>query len=36
MPPGDPVPAALKATFDVERDRVFGLLHPTPIRAANN
>lgn len=35
MPPGDPVPAAMLATFVIERDRAFSLLHPSNARAAN-
>ena len=37
MPPGEPVPTAMLATFSQERDRILGLLaHPSPLRAANN
>jgi murein DD-endopeptidase MepM/ murein hydrolase activator NlpD len=35
MPPGEPVPAALRALFLLERDRVMGLLVPHT-RVANN
>jgi murein DD-endopeptidase MepM/ murein hydrolase activator NlpD len=35
MPPGEPVPAALRALFVLERDRVMGLLVPNT-RVANN
>lgn len=35
MPPGDPVPAAMLATFTNERDRAFNLLRPSNSRAAN-
>ena len=36
MPPGDPVPTTLVNVFTTERDRYFGLLFASPLRAANN
>jgi murein DD-endopeptidase MepM/ murein hydrolase activator NlpD len=36
MPPGEPVPAMLIDAFSADRDRYFGLLFASPVRAANN
>jgi murein DD-endopeptidase MepM/ murein hydrolase activator NlpD len=36
MPPGEPIPAAYQAVFASDRDRYFGLLRTSPLRAANN
>lgn len=35
MPPGDPVPGVELAAFILERSRLFGLLQPDAVRAAN-
>jgi murein DD-endopeptidase MepM/ murein hydrolase activator NlpD len=36
MPPGEPVPAAFLNVFTSDRDRYFGLLFASPLRAADN
>ena len=36
MPPGEPIPAAFQAVFASERDRYFGLMRNSQLRAAND